>query len=243
MTIIPAIDIEDGKCVRLVRGERGTETVFGEDPVEVALAWQDQGARLLHVVDLDAAFQPDHGNRPAIARIVKAVGIPVQVGGGVRSRADFDRLLETGAARVVFGTAAVENPSVVREALGIAPQAVVVGVDVRNGKVAVRGWQEDSAQEPVELGKRWVEEGVDTFIYTDISRDGVLTGPNVAAVRRFARETKARVVASGGIGSLEDLRRLREAETDGVEAAIVGRALYERIFTLAEAMQIGGVAG
>jgi len=243
MTIIPAIDIEDGKCVRLVRGERGTETVFGEDPVEVALAWQDQGARLLHVVDLDAAFQPDHGNRPAIARIVKAVGIPVQVGGGVRSRADFDRLLETGAARVVFGTAAVENPSVVREALGIAPQAVVVGVDVRDGKVAVRGWQEDSAQGPVELGKRWVEEGVDTFIYTDISRDGVLTGPNVAAVRRFARETKARVVASGGIGSLEDLRRLREAETDGVEAAIVGRALYERIFTLAEAMQIGGVAG
>jgi len=243
MTIIPAIDIEDGKCVRLVRGERGTETVFGEDPVEVALAWQDQGARLLHVVDLDAAFQPDHGNRPAIARIVKAVGIPVQVGGGVRSRADFDRLLETGAARVVFGTAAVENPSVVREALGIAPQAVVVGVDVRDGKVAVHGWQEDSAQEPVELGKRWVEEGVDTFIYTDISRDGVLTGPNVAAVRRFARETKARVVASGGIGSLEDLRRLREAETDGVEAAIVGRALYERIFTLAEAMQIGGVAG
>ena len=243
MTIIPAIDIEDGKCVRLVRGERGTETVFGEDPVEVALAWQDQGARLLHVVDLDAAFQPDHGNRPAIARIVKAVGIPVQVGGGVRSRADFDRLLETGAARVVFGTAAVENPSVVREALGIAPQAVVVGVDVRNGKVAVRGWQEDSAQEPVELGKRWVEEGVDTFIYTDISRDGVLTGPNVAAVRRFARETKARVVASGGVGSLDDLRRLREAETDGVEAAIVGRALYERIFTLAEAMQIGRVAG
>ena len=243
MTIIPAIDIEDGKCVRLVRGERGTETVFGEDPVEVALAWQDQGARLLHVVDLDAAFQPDHGNRPAIARIVKAVGIPVQVGGGVRSLADFDRLLETGAARVVFGTAAVENPSVVREALGIAPQAVVVGVDVRDGKVAVRGWQEDSAQEPVELGKRWVEEGVDTFIYTDISRDGVLTGPNVAAVRRFARETKARVVASGGVGSLDDLRRLREAETDGVEAAIVGRALYERIFTLAEAMQIGRVAG
>ena len=243
MTIIPAIDIEDGKCVRLVRGERGTETVFGEDPVEVALAWQDQGARLLHVVDLDAAFQPGHGNRPAIARIVKAVGIPVQVGGGVRSLADFDRLLETGAARVVFGTAAVENPSVVREALGIAPQAVVVGVDVRDGKVAVRGWQEDSAQEPVELGKRWVEEGVDTFIYTDISRDGVLTGPNVAAVRRFARETKARVVASGGIGSLEDLRRLREAETDGVESAIVGRALYERIFTLAEAMQIGRVAG
>ena len=243
MTIIPAIDIEDGKCVRLVRGERGTETVFGEDPVEVALAWQDQGARLLHVVDLDAAFQPGHGNRPAIARIVKAVGIPVQVGGGVRSRADFDRLLETGAARVVFGTAAVENPSVVREALGIAPQAVVVGVDVRDEKVAVRGWQEDSTQGPVELGKRWVEEGVDTFIYTDISRDGVLTGPNVAAVRRFARETKARVVASGGIGSLEDLRRLREAETDGVEAAIVGRALYERIFTLAEAMQIGRVAG
>ena len=242
MTIIPAIDIVGGKCVRLVRGERGTETVFGEDPVQVALAWQAQGARLIHVVDLDAAFEPEEGNRPAIVRIVEAVRIPVQVGGGVRSFGDFERLRETGVARVVFGTAAAENPSVVRQALESAAGSVVVGVDVRGDKVAVRGWKRDSEHGPIEFGKRWVDEGVQTFVYTDISRDGAMTGPNVDAVRRFAKETGARVVASGGIASLDDLRHLREAESDGVEAAIVGRALYEKIFTLAEALEIGQVA-
>ena len=242
MTIIPAIDIEGGKCVRLVRGERGTETVFGEDPVEVALSWQEQGARLIHVVDLDAAFEATEGNRQAIARLVEAVRVPVQVGGGVRSFADFERLRETGAARIVFGTAAAKDPSVVRQALARDAASVVVGVDVRDGKVAVRGWQEESEHDPIELGKRWFAEGVATFVYTDISRDGVLTGPNVEGVRRFARATGARVVASGGIGSLDDVRRLRDAEEDGVGAAIVGRALYERIFTLAEAMEIAHVA-
>ena len=238
MIIIPAIDIEGGKCVRLVRGERGTETVFSDDPVEVALAWQEQGARLIHVVDLDAAFEPREGNRPAISRIVEAVRVPVQVGGGVRSFADFEWLRDAGVARVVFGTAAAEEPSVVRKALESAEESVVVGVDVRDGKVAVRGWRENSEHGPIEFGKRWFGEGVRTFVYTDISRDGVLTGPNVEAVRRFAKETGGRVVASGGIGSLDDLRRLREAEEDGIEAAIVGRALYEKIFTLTEAMEI-----
>ena len=241
MTIIPAIDIEGGKCVRLIRGERGTETVFSEDPVEVALAWQEQGARLIHVVDLDAAFEATEGNRPAVSRIVEAVRVPVQVGGGVRSYADFERLRGAGVARVVFGTAAAKSPSVVRQALASDAPSVVVGIDVRDGRVAVRGWREDSEHGPIELGKRWFGEGVTTFVYTDISRDGVMTGPNVEAVRRFARETGARVVASGGIGSLEDLRRLRVAEADGVEAAIVGRALYERIFTLTEAMEIARV--
>jgi phosphoribosylformimino-5-aminoimidazole carboxamide ribotide isomerase len=242
MTVIPAIDIEGGKCVRLVRGERGTETVFSEDPVEVALEWQAQGARLIHVVDLDAAFDAKESNRPAVARIVGAVRVPVQVGGGVRSFADFHRLRGAGVARIVFGTAAAKNPLVLRQALGHDASSVVVGIDVRDGKVAVRGWREDSEHGPIELGKRWVGEGVTRFVYTDISRDGVMTGPNVEAVRGFAKETGARVVASGGIGSLEDLRRLRAAEADGVEAAIVGRALYERVFTLTEAMEIAQVA-
>ena len=239
MTIIPAIDIEGGRCVRLVRGERGTETVYGEDPTEVALAWQDQGAELLHIVDLDGAFDGPGGNRSAILEILGAVQTPVQVGGGVRDIADFEWLMKAGATRVVFGTAAVESPSVVKKALTIAPHAVAIGVDVRKGKVSIRGWEEDSVLGPVELGKRWVEEGARRFIYTDILRDGVLTGPNVDGVRHFAKETGARVIASGGIGSLEDLLRLGPVRTDGVEAVIVGRALYDKVFTLADAIAAG----
>ena len=243
MTIIPAIDIEGGRCVRLVQGERGTETVYGDDPTEVALAWQAQGAAILHIVDLDAAFGRRKGNRSAIQEILGVVQTPVQVGGGVRGIADFEWLMEVGATRAVFGTAAVETPSVVKQALTIAPDAVAIGVDVRKGKVSIRGWEQDSALGPVELGKRWVEEGASRFIYTDISRDGVLTGPNVDGVRHFARETGARVIASGGIGSLEDLRRLRPVREDGVEAVIVGRALYDRVFTLADAIAAGTVTG
>lgn len=242
MTIIPAIDLQGGKCVRLVRGELGTETVFSEDPVEMALGWQEQGATLLHVVDLDAAFEAKERNRASIARIVDAVEIPVQVGGGVRRFSDFEGLRDVGAARVVFGTAAANDPSVVRQALGADAESVVVGVDVKGGKVAVRGWREESEHDPIAFGKRWVGEGVTTFVYTDISRDGVMTGPNIEAVRGFGKETGARVIASGGIGSLDDLRCLRQAESDGIEAAIVGRALYERNFSLADAMEAVRVA-
>ena len=241
LTIIPAIDIEGGRCVRLVRGERGTETVYADDPVEVALEWQQQGAEIIHIVDLDAAFDGRGGNRSVIQEIMSAVQTPVQVGGGVRDIVDFEWLMTLGATRVVFGTAAVETPSVVKQALEISPDAVAIGVDVRKGKVSIRGWEQDSALGPTELGKRWVEEGAAWFIYTDISRDGVLTGPNVDGVRRFAKQTGARVIASGGIGSLEDLRRLRPVREDGVEAVIVGRALYDRVFTLADAIAAGTV--
>jgi phosphoribosylformimino-5-aminoimidazole carboxamide ribotide isomerase len=237
MKVIPAIDIRGGCCVRLLRGERGTETIYGGDPVEMALAWEEQGAELLHVVDLDAAFEGTGGNWPSVERILASVRIPVQVGGGIRSAGDFARLVETGADRVVFGTAAVESPFSVKEALEVAPSKVAIGVDVREGAVAVRGWQDQSGEGPVAFGKRWVEEGVSTFIYTDILRDGSLEGPNVAAVRNFAQEVAARVIASGGIGSLDDLRLLREVERDGVDAVIVGKALYERHFTLADAMK------
>ncbi len=243
MTIIPAIDIEGGRCVRLVRGERGTETVYGDDPAEVARDWQAQGAEMLHIVDLDAAFERQRGNRSAIQEILSAVQASVQVGGGIRDIADFEWLMQVGAARAVFGTAAVETPSVVQQALAIAPEAVAIGVDVRKGKVSIRGWEEDSALGPLELGKQWVDRGASRFIYTDISRDGVLTGPNVDGVKRFAKETGARVIASGGIGSLEDLRRLQPAGEDGVEAVIVGRALYDKVFTLAAAIEAGTVSG
>lgn len=223
--------------MRLLRGERGTERVYGDDPLEVALHWQGQGAERLHVVDLDAAFGARGGNRSTIEMIIDSLRIPVQVGGGVRELSDFRRLTGAGATAVVFGTAAVEEPELIRQALALAPEKVVVGVDAREGRVAVRGWEDLSKEEPVAFARRWIEEGVTTFIYTDILRDGALEGPNLAAIRHFARSLGARVMASGGVGRLEDLRRLRETEIDGVEAVIVGRALYEGIFTLAEAVE------
>jgi phosphoribosylformimino-5-aminoimidazole carboxamide ribotide isomerase len=235
--IIPAVDIAEGRCVRLLQGERGTERVYGDDPLEVALHWQGQGAERLHVVDLDAAFGARGGNRSTLEMIIGSLQIPVQVGGGVRDLSEFRRLVSAGAAAVVFGTAAVEDPELIRQALSLEPDKVVVGVDAREGRVALRGWEELSQEEPISFGRRWVEEGVTTFVYTDILRDGLLEGPNVAAVRHFARSVGARVIASGGVGSLEDLRRLRETEIDGVEAVIVGRALYEGLFTLTEAAQ------
>jgi phosphoribosylformimino-5-aminoimidazole carboxamide ribotide isomerase len=235
--IIPAVDIAEGRCVRLLQGERGTERVYGDDPLEVALHWQGQGAERLHVVDLDAAFGARGGNRATLEMIIGSLEIPVQVGGGVRDLSEFRRLVGAGAAAVVFGTAAVEDPELVRQALSLEPDKVVVGVDAREGRVALRGWEELSQEEPISFGRRWVEEGVTTFVYTDILRDGLLEGPNVAALRHFARSVGTRVIASGGVGSLEDLRRLRETEIDGVEAVIVGRALYEGLFSLTEAAQ------
>lgn len=235
MRVLPAIDVSRGRVVRLLRGRRGTETVYGEDPVEVALQWQAKGAHELHVVDLDAAFG-DGGNRPTLERLLGAVRIPVQVGGGVRKIDDFLWCVDCGASRVIFGTAAVERPPEVRRALELAAEKVVLGVDVRNGRVATRGWEVDSPRIPVDFAREWMREGVATFVYTDVRRDGSLEGPNVDAVARFASETGARVIASGGVGTLDDLRRLRAVESQGVDGVILGRALYEGAFTLEEAL-------
>jgi phosphoribosylformimino-5-aminoimidazole carboxamide ribotide isomerase len=238
MKVLPAIDIRDGGCVRLLQGKRGTETVYGEDPLEIALEWERQGAEWLHVVDLDAAFQSRSANRSVIEQIVARVHMQVQIGGGVRSFEDFQHWIDRGAARVVFGTAAVEDPAVLHRALRTGADKVAVGVDVKGGVVAVRGWEETSTQDPVCFGRRWTEDGVETFIYTDVRRDGSLEGPNVEAIRHFARETRASVIASGGVGSVEDLRRLRELEADGVDGVIVGRALYVGAFTLRRAKDV-----
>jgi phosphoribosylformimino-5-aminoimidazole carboxamide ribotide isomerase len=234
MIIIPAIDIRGGRSVRLFRGEPGTESIYGEDPVQTALDWRQEGADWIHVVDLDAAFGTG-GNRRIIRDIVSHVDARIQIGGGVRQVSDFEELIAAGAQRVVFGTAAVEQPSLVEEALRIAPDRVVVGVDERNGRVAIRGWKESSDHNPVDFARRWMEVGVGIFVHTVIERDGSLDGPSTMAIGDFARQTKSRVIASGGIGKLEDIRLLQGLEKDGVEAAIVGKALYEGAFTFREA--------
>ena len=236
MRVIPAIDIRGARPVRLLRGEKGTETVYGEDPVAVALEWQRQGAEWLHIVDLDGAFGEENANRHVVVEILKKLEIPVQVGGGVRTFEDFRSLVSRGAERVVIGTAAIEDPAMVMEALRMAPERVVIGVDVRRGRVAVRGWEVESGELPREFGRQWKDKGVSTFLFTDIQRDGALEGPNIDALRDFCSGIGTGVIASGGVAQLEDLQRLSELGNAGVEAAIVGKALYERKFTLAEAM-------
>ena len=236
MRVIPAIDIRGARPVRLLRGERGTETAYGEDPVAVALEWQRQGAEWLHIVDLDGAFGEENANRHVVVEILKKLEIPVQVGGGVRTFEDFRSLVGSGAERVVIGTAAIEDPAMVMEALRMAPERVVIGVDVRRGRVAVRGWEVESGELPREFGRQWKDKGVSTFLFTDIQRDGALEGPNIDALRDFCSGIGTGVIASGGVAQLEDLQRLSDLGNAGVEAAIVGKALYERKFTLAEAM-------
>ena len=236
MRVIPAIDIRGGRSVRLLRGERGTETVYGDDPVSMALEWQQQGAEWLHIVDLDGAFGEENANRHVVEEILRKLEIPVQLGGGVRTFEDFRGLVRSGAERVVIGTAAIEDPAVVMEALRMAPERVVIGVDVRRGRVAVRGWESVSGETSLEFARHWKDKGVSTFLFTDIQRDGSLEGPNIEALRDFCRGIGTGVIASGGVAQLEDLKRLCELGNAGVEAAIVGKALYEEKFTLAEAM-------
>lgn len=239
MNVIPAVDLRHGRCVRLLRGEKGTENVYLDDPVAAALHWESEGASSLHVVDLDAAFG-ERPQRELVGAIVRSVEVPVQVGGGVRSVGDFVRLRDTGASRVVFGTVAIERPDVVEEALAQDREAVVLGVDVKGGRVALRGWTESDGTDPLELGRSWASAGVRRFVYTEVSRDGAMDGIDLEATGAFAREVKQPVVASGGVGTLGHLRALRRLSGVGVDGVIVGTALYERVFSLGEAKRALG---
>ena len=236
-TVIPAIDLRKGSCVRLVRGEKGSETRYGSDPEAMASHWESEGASILHVVDLDAAFG-ETPQRALVERIVRRVSIPVQVGGGIRTLEDFRRLRDSGAARMVFGTAAAERPEIVARALEEDGSKVVVGVDVKDGRTAVRGWTGMGKTDPLELGRKWASLGVRGFVYTEVARDGVMAGVDLPATEAFARASGGRVIASGGIGSLDHLRELGTIASAGIEGVIVGRALYEKAFTLAEARSV-----
>lgn len=239
MIVFPAIDLHQGKCVRLRQGRPEAETVFSDDPVAMAEHWASQGAEWLHIVNLDGAFGQASVNVRMVAEITATVAIPVQFGGGLRTMTDIEEALELGVARVILGTVAVKEPSLVAEAVRhFAAERIVVGIDVRGGKVATHGWQEVSSVTALELAFRVRDLGVERVVYTDIARDGMLSGVNVEAVRELAQHTGLKVIASGGVASLEDLRRLKKVEADGVEGVIIGQALYSGALDLREAIEI-----
>jgi len=235
MILYPAIDLKDGKCVRLLRGEMDRATVFGDDPAAQARAFAAAGCAWLHLVDLDGAVAGRPVNRDAVAAVLDAVEIPVQLGGGIRDRDTLEQWLAAGVARVVLGTAAVRDPDFVRAAAGAHPGRVAVAIDARGGRVAVEGWAETTPITASDLAARFEDAGVAAIVYTDIDRDGAMEGPNVGATAALARATRIPVIASGGIGSIADLRALKDcgAPLDGV---IAGRALYERRIDLPSAV-------
>ncbi len=237
MQIIPAIDLKDGRCVRLYQGDMDKETVFYESPLDAARHWVEQGATLLHVVDLNGAVEGHPVHKTEVAAICTALDVWVELGGGLRSMQTIEEALATGIHRVVVGTAAYENRELLRSACAKWPGKVIVGIDSREGRVALRGWKRDTSMDGVELAKRCEEDGASRIIYTDISRDGTQSGVSIEEIRRLARAVKIPVIASGGVAALNDIRRLKEIEGEGVEGVIVGRALYAGAFTLREAIE------
>lgn len=234
MIVVPAIDVRDGKVVRLKQGRLQEEQVYGSDPAEVARRWEAEGAARIHLVDLDAAIS-GAPQFDAIEGVIAAVRIPVEVGGGLRVLENAMRYMQRGADRVVFGTAAVASPGVVQEAVRLWPESVAVAVDARDGKVTVAGWQEVTVVDVLELVAQVKSWGVPRIEYTDVVRDGTLVGPNVAGIEQVARAGGLRITAGGGVSSLEDLKKLRALAALGVDEVVVGKALYEGRFTLAEA--------
>ena len=238
MLVMPAIDLREGRCVRLYQGRIEAETVYSTDPVAVARGWVERGARWLHVVDLDGAFAGRPRNLEVIAAIIRAAGVPVQVGGGIRSLESLAGVLAAGASRVVLGTVAITNPEVVAMAVERYGERVVVGIDSLDGQVAIEGWEATVARGAVEFARQMASLGVTRAVFTDIGRDGTLQGPNIAATREMARSGGLKIIASGGIASLDDLRKLKELAAEGVEGAILGRSLYNGNFTLEEALAV-----
>lgn len=240
MIVYPAIDLRQGRCVRLQQGDASQETVFAEDPVEVARRWVGEGATWLHVVNLDGAFgEASAANLRALERILAAVTVPVQFGGGLRAVEDVTRLLKLGVHRAILGTVAVHHPEIVQEALALyGAERIAVGIDARGGRVAVRGWVEVSPLEAVDLARQMAALGLKRAIYTDVERDGMLQGANIEATRRLARASGLRVIASGGVASLEDIRALKACEPEGIEGVIIGMALYRGAIRLREAIEI-----
>ena len=238
MIIYPAIDIRGGRCVRLTEGRFDAETVFADDPAEIALKWAGLGAEFLHLVDLDGALAGEGKNVPVIQRILKSVSIPVQLGGGIRNLETIEKLLELGVTRLILGSAAVKNPELVAEACKKYPGHIAVGIDAKNGEVAIEGWGQGSGVAATELAKKMASFGVETIIYTDISRDGMLSGVNVEATAALARACGVPIIASGGVASLDDIRRVKAVEGDGVQGCIIGKAIYTGAVDLKEALAL-----
>ena len=236
MLILPAIDLRGGNCVRLVKGDFKQETIYSEHPEEIALRWEEGGAEFLHVVDLDGALAGGPQNMDAIKRILQAVKIPVEVGGGIRSMESIDRLLSIGVSRVILGSVAVHKEELVQEACSAYGNRIVVGIDAKKGIVATDGWEKSGDISAVELAKKLGTFGLETIIYTDISRDGTLSGVNVTETAHLARASGIKVIASGGVKSISDIQELKKKECDGIIGVIVGKSIYEGTLSLTEAI-------
>lgn len=240
MIIIPAIDLKDGKCVRLAQGDFRRMTVYSENPSEIAAQWQEQGAERIHVVDLDGSLAGSPRNREAILQIVRSVRIPVEVGGGIRDIQAVASYVSSGVQWVILGTAALKNGVFVKEACRVFQGCVMIGIDAKDGMAAVEGWTEKTAAPAADIARRYEDDGPAAIIYTDIKRDGMETGINVEATRMLARSVSIPVIASGGVAGIDDIRRVAKIEADGVMGVIVGKALYTGSLGLPEAIRAAG---
>jgi len=240
MLLIPAIDLKDGQCVRLKQGDMDQTTVFGEDPAAVARRWVDKGARRVHLVDLNGAFAGKPKNEQAIRAILKNIGseVDVQLGGGIRDLDTIERYLDAGLRYVIIGTAAVKNPGFLQDACTAFGGHIIVGLDAKDGKVATDGWSKLTGHEVVDLGKKFEDYGVESIIYTDIGRDGMLSGINIEATVKLAQALSIPVIASGGLSNLEDIRKLCDVEDEGVEGVICGRSIYSGDLDFEAAQQL-----
>lgn len=240
MLLIPAIDLKDGQCVRLKQGLMNEATVFSDSPAQTAAHWRDQGARRLHLVDLNGAFAGEPKNFPAIKEILAAVAqdIPVQLGGGIRDLATIEKYLDLGLTDVIIGTAAVKNPEFVRQACREFAGRIIVGLDAKDGMVAIDGWATVTEHHVIDLAKQFEDDGVNSIIYTDIGRDGMMSGVNIEATVKLAEAVGIPVIASGGLTNLDDIRALCAVEARGVSGAITGRAIYEGSIDFAQAQQL-----
>ncbi|MDG2064056.1 MAG: 1-(5-phosphoribosyl)-5-[(5-phosphoribosylamino)methylideneamino]imidazole-4-carboxamide isomerase [SAR324 cluster bacterium] len=235
MLLIPAIDLKNGRCVRLLQGEAAAETVYSDDPASMARSFEDAGAKRLHLVDLDGAFKGKGANLVSIRSILKNISIPVQLGGGLRNAENIEKMFELGVSSVIVGTMAVKNPDVLEEVIKrFTGEKVILGIDARDRKVSIEGWQEGTEIDDVEFALRWKKFGIQRIVFTDIARDGMLSGPNLEALGDFARRTGLKIVASGGVSSMEDLELLKTLEVDGVDQVISGKAIYEGKLDLKE---------
>lgn len=238
MQIIPAIDLKGGNCVRLEQGEMSRETLFSTHPAEVARRWESLGSKMLHLVDLEGAVTGKPQNQDAICQILKSVAIPLQLGGGIRKLKTVEHYLSLGVKRVVLGTVAYQQPSLLKEACRKFPHRIVVAIDAREGKVAIEGWKETTAEQATDLVKSLEDKGVAAIVFTDIARDGMMRGPNISSIREMARVTQIPLIASGGVTTLHHIKELTELRDDGVEGIIIGRALYEGSIDLREAIAL-----
>jgi len=235
--IIPAIDLRNGKCVRLFQGDYAQETIYNTDPLEVALRWQSAGAQRIHIIDLDGAAAGEVVNFKVIETIANAVLVPTQLGGGIRTLESITRVLKAGVERLILGTIAVENPELVKAACAKYADSIIVSIDARDGQVATRGWLKGTSISAIQLARDMAKLGVKRFIYTDITRDGTLSGPNYGSIRQLIEAIRMPVIAAGGVSSLENLRELKRI---GVEGAIIGKALYTGDIDLRQAVAIAG---